>query len=475
MTTWDDACAQADRVRSGQVSPAELVDEAIGRIEALNGELNAVIIERFERAREEAAGSLPDGPFRGVPLLLKDLHCPSAGDPQYGGTRAMREAHWVEDHDAAVVRRFREAGFVVLGRTNVPEFGTTITTEPELFGPARNPWDVERSTGGSSGGSAAAVASGMVAVAHGSDGGGSIRIPASECGLVGLKPARARVSPAPDAGEGWMGASTNGALARTVRDSAAVLDVIAGPEPGDPYAAIPLRRPLAEEVGVDPGSLRVGLLDHPLTPGAAAEGEGEAAVAAAGAILERLGHHVEDAHPAALEDPEFGQRFLQVVAVGTATEVERLSTLLGRAIADDELEATNATLKAIGQSVSAPEYVATVNWMHAYSRRLASWWHDEGWDLLVSPVLNGIPPRLGWLTDPDEGGARVASMLQYTSQWNITGQPALSLPLHTSAEGLPVGVQFVAGASREDVLVRLAAQIEEAAPWSSRRPLIAAR
>ncbi|MGH9059825.1 MAG: amidase, partial [Acidimicrobiales bacterium] len=246
---WSDACAQAERVRRGEVAPSELVEAAIARIQATNPTLNAVIHERFERARQEAAGDLPDGPFRGVPLLVKDLGASSAGDPRWDGTRFLQAAAWVSDHDASVVTRFRRAGFVIVGRTNTPELGSTITTEPLSVGPARNPWDPSRSTGGSSGGSGAAVAAGMTAVAHASDGGGSIRIPASHNGLVGLKPARGRVSRAPDRGEGWIGGSTDGALTRTVRDAAAVLDVLAGPEPGDPYAAPALPGLLADEVG----------------------------------------------------------------------------------------------------------------------------------------------------------------------------------------------------------------------------------
>lgn len=468
MDRWDDARAQAGAVAAGAVSPTELVDAAIGRIEADNSRLNAVIFERFDRARTEAAGPLPDGPFRGVPLLIKDLHCPSTGDPACDGMRAARTAGVIADHDSAVVRRFREAGFVILGRTNVPELGTTITTEPLSFGPCRNPWDPARSTGGSSGGSAAGVAAGMVPVAHGSDGGGSIRIPASECGLVGLKPSRARVSSGPDTGEGWAGASTNGALTRTVGDAAAVLDVLAGPEPGDPYAAPRLRRPLATEVGADPGRLRIGLLDRPLAdvPG---HPEAAAAVAGAGRALEALGHHVEPGHPSALADPDFADRFLTVVAVGTATDVSAWSTTLGRDIGEDELEPLNALFVGMGRAVSGPNYVATLNWLHGFSRRVAAWWTD-GWDLLVTPVLNGVPPEIGWLTDRDAGGARVAAMLQYTPAWNVTGQPAVSLPLHTSTDGLPVGVQLVAGAGREDLLVAVASELEMAAPWADRHP-----
>ncbi|HLI24364.1 MAG TPA: amidase [Acidimicrobiales bacterium] len=471
MELWDDAMAQAAAVRNGEVSPGELVDAAISRIEELNPALNAVIHRRFEAARRQAAGPLPDGPFRGVPILLKDLHNAEEGQPHHCGMAALKEAGWRADHDNAVVRRIRQAGFVIVGRTNVPELGTTITTEPVAYGPTRNPWNVGHSAGGSSGGSAAAVAAGMVAVAHGSDGGGSIRIPASECGLVGLKPARARVSKAPDAGEGWMGASTDGALTRTVRDAAALLDVLSGAEPGDPYHAFPLDGPLAvaaRAADVAGPSLRIGLMGRPAQPGVPADPEAEATVAAAGRLLESLGHHVEQSQPAALAEAEFADHFLRVVAVHTAAEVDDWSARLGRPL-EGEVEPRNALFCELGRASSGPQYVQTVNWLHGWSRRVAGWW-EEGWDVLVSPVLNGPPPPIGWLDDPDRGGERVAAMLQYTAQWNVTGQPAVSLPLGRSDAGLPMGVQLVAAAGREDVLVRLAAQVEGAAAWSDRHP-----
>src|ERR1700761_4776353 len=260
-TTWLDATAQADLVRRGEVSPKELAEAAIARIEAVNPQLDAVIRTRFDEARLEADEELPDGPFRGVPILFKDLGCTLAGEPTAFGVGPMREVAWpVTSH---LAEQFRAAGFVPLGRTNVPELGTTVTTEPRSFPPARNPWNTGHSTGGSSGGSAAAVASGMVAVAHATDGGGSIRIPASECGLVGLKPTRGRVSQGPLTGEAWAGGVADGAVPRTVRDAAGVLDVISAPMPGDPYYAPPLPRPLVHEVGADPGRLRIGWLPPP--------------------------------------------------------------------------------------------------------------------------------------------------------------------------------------------------------------------
>src|SRR5438128_4591274 len=304
-----EATAQAELVRQRHVSPRELVDAAIARIERVNPQLNAVIIQRFEKARAEAAApDLPDGPFRGVPFLLKDLICHSAGDPYHAGMRLLRELEWVERYDTYLAARFRAAGFVFLGRTNVPELGPAPTTEPVAYGPTRNPWDTARSSGGSSGGAAAAVAAGLVPAAHANDGGGSIRIPASECGLVGLKPTRGRTSLGPDAGESWAGAVAEHVVTRSVRDTAALLDAVAGPMPGDPYFAPPPARPFAAEVGRDPGRLRIGVLAR--VPGDAFGLHPDCAAAArdTARLLESLGHVVEESHPAALDDPEVGPR-----------------------------------------------------------------------------------------------------------------------------------------------------------------------
>jgi amidase len=465
---FTDATEQADLVRRGDVKPSELVEAAIERIERVNPHVNAVIHATFERAREEAIRP-GDGPFAGVPLLVKDLGCQTVGDPYHCGARFLKAMGYRADHDTFLARRFRRAGFVIVGRTNTPEFGTTITTEPMAYGASRNPWNLEHSTGGSSGGSAAAVAAGLVPVAHANDGGGSIRIPASECGLVGLKPSRGRVSPGPDVGESWMGSSIDGVLTRTVRDTAAALDSIAGYEVGDPYTAPGPVRPFASEVGVDPGSLRVGLLTAPLTPGIDGHPDCETAVVNTGKLLESLGHHVEHAHPAALEEAEFPRNFVNVVAASSAAEFSEWEAIVGRPLVEGDVEPDNLTYRAIGESLSAAQYLASVKWLHAYTRRMVSWWHEGGFDLLVSPVLAAPPPRLGWLTGP-EGGRRVLPLLQYTSQFNVTGQPAVSLPLHWTPDGLPVGVQFVAAHFREDLLLRVAGQLEAAQPWAQRRP-----
>jgi amidase len=469
-STWLDAHEQAELVRSGKASPAELVDAAIDRIERVNPQLNAVIHDRFDKARAEAAGTLPDGPFRGVPLLLKDLGAMSEGDPYHCGAKFLKELGYRADHDTSYVTRFRQAGFVIVGRTNTPEFGSTVTTEPVAYGAAHNPWNLDYSTGGSSGGSGAAVAAGLTAIAHGNDGGGSIRIPACQNGIVGLKPTRARVSQAPDVGEAWMGGTIDGVLTRTVRDTAAGLDCIAGGEPGDPYPAPPLARPLAQEVGANPGSLRIGILDHPLADGIPANAEVAGAVNATANLLESLGHKVESSYPAAMGDPEFQGQFVNIVAVASATDLDKWGRTIGRPVTDDDIEPGNALFAAMGRAVPAPVYVASVEWMHGYQRRMASWWADDGFDVLVTPVLNGPPPPLGWLSDPEQGLNRVIEYLQYTAQFNITGQPGISLPLHWTDTGLPVGVQFVADYGREDVLIRLAAQLEQAQPWADKHP-----
>jgi len=467
MTTLlPDATGLAALVRSGQASPAELVDEAIARVERLDPTINAVIHERFDAARAEASGDLPDGPFRGVPFLVKDLGCEMAGEPHTQGNQALKDADVRAAHDSYLYEAIRGAGFITLGRTNTPELGGTITTEPEAFGPSRNPWNTDHSTGGSSGGSAAAVAAGMVPMAHASDGGGSIRVPASECGLVGLKPSRGRISQGPKVGEGWAGATTDGVVSRSVRDTAAMLDVMSGRRTGDPYIAAPPTRPFADEVGVDPGRLRIGLA--PSHAGVTTDTECEAAVEATGALLESLGHHVEMAHPEAFFDAAFSRHFVTIVAVATAVDFADMGTSIGRSITEDDVEASNWLMGSIGRAVPAADYIASVNWVHSWSRRLHAWWND--FDVLVSPVIAVPPPPIGWLSDPELGTERLTSILQFTAQFNVSGQPAMSLPLHWSSDDLPIGVQFVGPIDDEALLLRLASQLEAAAPWADRVP-----
>ncbi len=468
MATQPDATELAGLVRNGEASPRELVDDAIARIEAVNPQINAVIHPRFDAARAEADGDVPDGPFKGVPMLVKDLGCAMAGEPHHQGCEGLKAAGYTAPHHSYLYERFVKLGLITLGRTNTPEFGSTITTEPAAYGPSRNPWNLDHSTGGSSGGSAAAVAAGLVPVAHANDGGGSIRIPASECGLVGLKPTRGRVSQGPDAGEGWAGSTIDGVVTRSVRDTATVLDGISGPELGDPYWAAPPLRPFAAEVGADPGRLRVGLA--PTVPDGTTHDECIAAVEAAGTLLESLGHDVEVAQPAALREPEFGDHFLTILAAATAADFDSWGEALGRPLTPDDVEADNWAFNELGRSMPAHTYLASVHWMHAWQRRIAPWWDTDGFDVLVTPTLAVPPPQIGWLRDPENGTQRVLDILLFTAQFNASGQPGISLPLHQSADGLPVGVQFVGPYGDEAMLIRLAAQLEQAAPWADRVP-----
>lgn len=471
-----DATAHAELVRRREATPVELVDAAIARIERLNPRLNAVITATFEKARAQAAGTLPDGPFRGVPFLLKDLGTHSAGDPYHAGMRFLRELGWVERSDNYLAAKFREAGFVFLGKTNTPELGLQPTTEPDAYGPSRNPWDETRSTGGSSGGAAAAVASGMVPAAHATDGGGSIRIPASECGLVGLKPSRGRNSLGPDVGERWNGCAVEHAVTRSVRDTAAILDALAGPMPGDPYAAPLPARPFAAEVGADPGRLRVGVLLH-APGGTSVDGDCVAAAAQTGRLLESLGHGVEESHPEGLGEPEMLRAFGMIVTASIARALDAWGERTGRPIGRDDVEPMTWAVAELGRGVSAADYIRAVEYAHRHTRRLANWW-ASGFDLLLSPTLAEVPPPLGTFAsaadNPLAGFLRAGPFGAFTSTFNATGQPAISLPMHWNAQGLPIGIQLVAAYGREDLLIRIASQLEHAQPWAQRRPPLSA-
>ncbi|HEY7136929.1 MAG TPA: amidase [Acidimicrobiia bacterium] len=474
-----DVVAQAELVRSGECSPRELVEAAIARIEKLNPELNAVIHPLFDKARAAAAGALPDGPFRGVPFCMKDAVCHTAGDPYHLGMRFLKERNWVEADDTYLARRFRDAGFVFVGKTNTPELATSITTEPLAYGPTRNPWDVTRSPGGSSGGSAAAVASGMVPAAHANDMGGSIRAPASECGLVGLKPSRARTTLGPSFGEYWGPLTHEFVVVRSVRDSAAILDAVAGPAPGDPYTAPAPARPFASEVGADPGRLRIGLRTTIPAMGRDAHPECVAAVQAAGRLLERAGHTMEVASPAALDDEDVFGPFATIMGAAIARDLDRWGERTGHAIGPDDVEPGNWMMAEVGRAITGAQYLAAVEALQAYTRHVASWWaaSDEGpgFDLLVMPTISQPPPELGRmapLADPGESLGLQSQLAHMTVPWNASGQPAMSVPLHWTPDGLPVGVQLVAAYGREDVLFRVAAQLEQAAPWSDRRPAV---
>lgn len=472
---WLDATAQAELVRHGEVSPLELVEAAIERVEALQPSLNALTCERFDRARTEAASpDLPDGPFRGVPFLLKDLACPMAGEPAHEGMQVLKDARYTATVTSNLVRRYLAAGLVVLGRTNTPELGIMPTTEPLAYGPTRNPWDPSRTPGGSSGGSAAAVACGMTPAAHASDGGGSIRIPASCCGLVGLKTSRGRVSVGPTYGDLSRFLSIQFAVTRSVRDAAALLDVAAGAEPGDVVVAPPPARPYREEVGADPGRLRIGLMTSAPGTGEPVHADCVAAAEATAGLLEELGHHVEVAHPSALDEPDRISAFSSIWAANAASGVDAVGKELGLDLEEADVEPLTWRLVEQGRQVSGVDLLGAIKAMEGFVRRVAAWWW-EGWDLLLTPTLGEPPAPLGWLSTPDDpvaGYARAATFTPYTPVFNQTGQPAISLPLHESGDGLPIGVHLAAAYGHEDLLLRVGAQLEAARPWVGRRPAI---
>ncbi|MET0628741.1 MAG: amidase [Acidimicrobiia bacterium] len=474
-----DATEQAALVRSGAASALELVDAAIERAEQRNPALNAIIHERYERARSEARDEIraPDGPLRGVPIVVKDLDGPLADEPYHLGNRLLRALGHVADHDSWLNARLRGAGCVVIGKTNAPELGLLPTTEPTAYGPTRNPWDPARSPGGSSGGTAAAVASGIVPLGHAGDGGGSIRIPASMCNLFGLKPTRGRVSLGPDDGQVWDGLVVRHVLTRSVRDSAAVLDVIAGPMPGDPYSAAPPAGSFLDALGAPIGRLRIGIRTHAPAAASAVDPACIAAAEATARMLEELGHVVEPAWPAALDEGDLLSTYLVIAATAVAHDLARISAIAGRAVEAGDVEALTWSYAEMAAAFSAADHAAALDTAHAWSRRVADWWSPadggSGFDLLVTPTLAALAPLLGTVDGdhPDPGATLAAAtpFAAFTLPFNITGQPAMSLPL-AMADGLPVGTQVVAPTGGEPLLLALASQLEDAHPWIGRRP-----
>jgi amidase len=466
---WLDATAQHDLVVRREVSPTELVDAAIARIEALNPIVNAVIHERFDQARKDASSpELPDGPFRGVPVLLKDLGCPSAGDPNHQGNRLLKRIDHREAEDGNLTRRIRRAGMVILGRTNVPEFGLVSTTEPAAYGPTRNPWDLDRSPGGSSGGSAAAVAAGLVAIAQGTDGGGSIRMPAAHCGLFGLKVSRGRISPGPQDGDSLAAHNVYGFLTRTVRDSARALDIAAGEESGDSVVAPAPTGTFAEAATREVGRLRIGVMDPDEVNGFVVDATCRKAVRATADLLQSLGHHVEESQPAAMTDQAYLTRWVDLLSPSVTALFGWLETLAGGEIGTDDVGPIARYWNERGAKISAADHVRNEAWRDDYRRRMASWW-TGGFDILLTPILPIQAPPLGWFNG-DEGLRRSIDVLGFTPQFNTTGQPAMSIPINQTEDGFPVGVQLVGAYGREDLLLGLATQLEAAAPWAHRRP-----
>jgi amidase len=465
-----DATAQAELVQRRQASPLELVDAAIQRIEKVNPQLNAVVWERFEKAREEARSAhLPQGPFTGVPFLTKDLGCTTAGEPDSGGSRFLKENGYIASVTTELARRIKAAGFINLGRTNTPEFGAVPTTEPLAWGPARNPWDLTRTAAGSSGGSCAAVAALMVPVAHGSDGGGSIRLPSAACGLVGLKPTRGRVNIWPSTE--WLSpVSVQGFQTRTVRDLAACMDFASGSLAGDPMPPPPPDRSYLSEVGADTGKLRIGLWNRlPAALNGTLDPECQRAVEVTGKLLESLGHRVELAHPPVLDELKTSTIFNRIWPVRLLAAIESFERKLGKKAGPDNLDPDTLHWLDRARGVGATEYLSALEDMDAFTRAFAGWW-KSGYDVLVLPVTGMVTPKLGAL-GMDSARLRTSALWwPFTAFFNMSGQPAISLPLHWSAEGLPVGVQLGAAYAREDVLIRLAAQLEQARPWSERVP-----
>jgi amidase len=463
-----DAVGLAQLVRNGEVSPEELLETAIARVEQRDRAVNAVVARLYDHARAQIRAGLPDGPFRGVPFLLKDLHALCSGEVTSNGCRFFKDNR--ADHDTELVARYRKGGLVIFGKTNTPEFGLTITTEPVLFGATRNPWKPGYTPGGSSGGSAAAVAAGLVPAAHASDGGGSIRIPSSCCGVFGLKPTRGRNPPGPDRGEGWAGMSTEHVISRSVRDSAALLDLTCGPDAGAPYHAAPPRQPYSTDVGASPGPLRIALALH--TPAGERIGpECEQAVTETARLLEGMGHRIE--HTKLDFVPlELGPAFRQVIAGNQRVAIETYAARIAREPTPDQFEKITWMFFESGARGSAADYARAVQVLHRTGRMVAHFF--ERYDLLLTPTLPQPPEKLGVFDmnteDLDSYARAVGLFTSFTAIFNASGSPAMSVPLHWSADGLPIGVQIAGRYGDESTLFRVAGQLEQARPWFHRRP-----
>ena len=465
-----DAVGLAELVANKEVSPGELLDAALDRLEQVNGSINAVIRVVEDQARTAIAAGLPQGPLSGVPFLIKDISVHMKGLPTTAGSRLFLDAE-PQPADSALVAAYRRAGLVLFGKSNTPEFGAAATTEPVAFGPTRNPWDLTRSSGGSSGGSAAAVAAGIVPAAHASDGGGSIRTPASCCGLVGLKPTRGRVSNAPS-GEGWGGLSIQNCVTRTVRDSAVLLDIACQPVPGDPYWRDPPATPFAQEVGRDPGKLRIAFSTKSLTWG---EMDPVCAqnVRNAAKLCETLGHDVEEKTPD-LDYRAMAEAVNALVSPAIALTLKLEGERRGRPVEAHEVETLSWKIAESAKTMTAIDMGVASQKMNAYCRGMAAFFKD--YDVLILSTLGMPPPPLGWMDtnakELDNYAEQLYSFMPNTQQFNASGQPAMSLPMGWSDDGLPLGVMFVANAGEEGLLFRLASQIEVAAPWAHRRPTL---
>ncbi|MET0388095.1 MAG: amidase [Polyangiales bacterium] len=487
-----DATELAARVARGEQSPSELVERAIAAIERVDPQLNAVVHRMYEDARQRARGELPAGPFRGVPMVVKDFDGYVSGAPFTASTRFLDG--WVPEADSEAIARLRRAGLVFLAKTNCPELAIYGTTEPAWRGPTHNPYDLTRSPGGSSGGSGALVAARAVPLGHGGDGGGSLRIPASHCGLVGLKATRGRIPVGPESGEVWGGYVQWGVLTRSVRDAAALLDVMGGPMPGDPYAAPPLSQPLAAEVKPPSRPLKIALFAGTLF-GREVHPDHVAAVQRVAAELEALGHTVEEAKPQ-VDKTGLVWAYLTQVSVGVAAEIDELAARSKRVPRPEQFEPTTWFLSQVGRSLTALELVHARDAVQAAGRVMGEL-HTR-YDLFLCPTVTHPAVRLGDSAPsavelaglatlrrvPVPAGvlrrilsgiaADLLELTPNTELFNQTGQPAISLPLHVGRSGLPIGVQFSAALGREDLLIQIAAQLEAAMPWRDRRPPLTA-
>ncbi|MEY2503711.1 MAG: amidase [Verrucomicrobiota bacterium] len=463
-----DALGLAALVKRREVSARELLEAAIARVTRDNPAINAVGTRLYDRGLATIERGPADGPFSGVPLLLKDLGAEIRGYPTNEGCSLF--AGSVANHDSEIVRRHEAAGFVIFGKTHTSELGLSTSTESRLCGPTRNPWDRTRSAGGSSGGAAAAVAAGIVPLAHASDGGGSIRIPASCCGLFGLKPTRARTPMGPLVAEGWAGFSVVHAITRSVRDSAALLDATQGPDVGDPYWAPPPARPYSDEVAASPGRLRIAVTTSAWN-GHAVDPHCVEAVRLAAKLCEDLGHHVEPASPA-IDSDALGRASRLIISANVRTDLERRARALGRAYQRDDVETITWKMAEFGRTVSAEAYIEAIGAAQKAGRELGDFFLS--YDVLLTPTQCTPPLPLGILDmmteDTRRFGDAIAGTMAFTSLFNMTGSPAMSLPLHATPDGLPVGVQFAAPFGDEAVLFRLAAQLEAARPWADRKP-----
>lgn len=465
-----DATELAALVARGDVTPGELLDAALAAVEVRNPSINAVVLAQEAVARRAIADGLPVGPFRGVPFLIKDLGIEAKDFPSHNGSRLF--ANTTYPGDSAIFARIKATGVVTFGRTTSPEGGVGAATEAAVYGgPTRNPWALEHTSGGSSGGAGAAVAAGIVSFAHGSDGGGSVRIPASSCGLFGFKPTRARLPDGPYAGEGWAGMAIDGFLTRSVRDTAVMLDACEGADPGAPYWAPPLARGHAAAIARPPHRLRIGICDTTFT-GDPIHPEVAEAVRAAAELLESLGHHVEPTLPRA-DVPGMMRAWTDIVAVGSALGIR--SALKGRPLTDDLVEGVGRGAVAHAETLHPTRYLEAVGHIHAFGRQMAGFF-DGGPDILLSATLAEPPARVGRFSHRTEdyvgfrtGPEGIFAYSPFCAVFNASGQPAASLPLGWSSTGLPIGIHLAAAFGQDETLISLCAEVERAAPWAGKR------